>query len=51
MSTGGKGSKPRPLSIPRKQFEDNWDRIFGGKKKATKQKRESREKIHAMVAE
>jgi hypothetical protein len=37
MSTGGKGSKPRPLSIPRKQFEDNWQRIFG-KKKQPKQK-------------
>jgi len=32
MSTGGKGSKPRPLSIPRKQFENNWERIFGKKK-------------------
>jgi hypothetical protein len=32
MSTGGKGSKPRPLSIPRKKFEDNWERIFGQKK-------------------
>ena len=32
MSTGGKGSKPRPLSIPRKRFEENWDRIFGKKK-------------------
>jgi hypothetical protein len=37
MSTGGKGSKPRPLSIPRKKFEENWDRIFG-KKKQSKQK-------------
>ncbi len=33
MSTGGKGSKPRPLSVPRKQFDDNWERIFGKKKK------------------
>ena len=32
MSTGGKGSKPRPLSVPRKQFDDNWERIFGKKK-------------------
>jgi len=40
MSTGGKGSKPRPLSIPRKQFDDNWERIFGKKQseKDTKQK-------------
>jgi len=27
----GKGSKPRPLSVPRKQFDDNWERIFGKK--------------------
>jgi len=37
MSTGGKGSKPRPLSVPRKKFDENWDRIFGKKpKKRTK---------------
>jgi hypothetical protein len=24
----GKGSKPRPLSIPTKEFDNNWDRIF-----------------------
>lgn len=29
----GKGSKPRPLSIPESQFNDNWDKIFGGKKR------------------
>ena len=28
---GGKGSKPRPVS-DRKQFEDNWEAIFGKKK-------------------
>jgi hypothetical protein len=27
----GKGSKPRPIQ-DRKQFEDNWDKIFGKKK-------------------
>ena len=26
----GKGSKPRPIQ-DRKQFEDNWDKIFGKK--------------------
>lgn len=31
MSTGGKGSKPRPLSVPKKQFDSNWDKIFGKK--------------------
>lgn len=24
----GKGSRPRPLSVPRKVYEDNYDRIF-----------------------
>jgi hypothetical protein len=24
----GKGSKPRPLSVDRKTYESNWDRIF-----------------------
>jgi len=33
----GKGSKPRPLSVPRKQFDENWERIFG-KKKSPKKK-------------
>ena len=28
MSNGGKGSAPRPLSVDRKTFEDNWDVIF-----------------------
>jgi hypothetical protein len=25
----GKGSKPRPFSVDKKTFEDNWERIFG----------------------
>ena len=32
---GGKGSKPRPIS-DRKQFEDNWDKIFGKKEEKPK---------------
>lgn len=24
----GKGSKPRPYSVDKKTFDDNWDRIF-----------------------
>ena len=31
----GKGSKPRPIHVPRKQYEDNWDAIFGKKKRKT----------------
>lgn len=28
----GKGSSPRPFSVPRKKFDENWDKIFGKKK-------------------
>lgn len=31
MSDGGKGSKPRPLSVPTEQFAQSWDTIFGKK--------------------
>ena len=30
---GGKGSRPRPYGVDKKQFDDNWDRIFGKKEK------------------
>jgi hypothetical protein len=33
MSDGGKGSKPRPIEIPREKFNANWDAIFGKKVK------------------
>lgn len=28
----GKGSKPRPFSIPQEEFEKRWDEIFSKKK-------------------
>lgn len=28
--SGGKGSKPRPIK-DKKQFDENWERIFGKK--------------------
>jgi hypothetical protein len=31
MSDGGKGSSPRPFSVTRDQFAENWQRIFGNK--------------------
>jgi len=31
MSSGGKGSSPRPYSVDQKTFGDNWDRIFSKK--------------------
>jgi hypothetical protein len=33
----GKGSKPRPLSIPYSKFVDNYDKIDWGKKLSIKQ--------------
>lgn len=29
----GKGDKPRPLSVERETFHNNWERIFGKKNK------------------
>lgn len=29
MSDGGKGSAPRPFSVPHSDFSENFDRIFG----------------------
>jgi hypothetical protein len=34
---GGKGSSPRPVQ-DRKQFEENWDKIFGKKNSNTETK-------------
>jgi len=28
VSDGGKGSRPRPLSVDQKTFDTNWDNIF-----------------------
>jgi hypothetical protein len=28
MSDGGKGSKPRPLSISQQEYDTRWDAIF-----------------------
>jgi hypothetical protein len=40
MSDGGKGSKPRPLSVAQEQYDARWDLIFGrekGQKEADKE--------------
>lgn len=29
----GKGSKPRPFNVESKEFRDNWDAVFGKRKK------------------
>ena len=28
MRDGGKGDKPRPLSVPKSEYDAAWDRIF-----------------------
>ena len=28
MSDGGKGSKPRPYSVNKQEFDNRWDNIF-----------------------
>lgn len=38
----GKGSNPRPFSVPRKIYEDNWEKIFGNKVKDKKEPKESK---------
>ena len=38
MSDGGKGDKARPLSIPKEEFDNRWDVIFGKKKKTEAEK-------------
>lgn len=34
MSDGGKGSAPRPFSVPHSDFAANFDKIFGASKTA-----------------
>ncbi len=33
MSDGGKGSKPRPFSVPKEEYDNRFEAIFGKKKK------------------
>lgn len=39
MSSGGKGSKPRPFSVSQEKFGNNWDKIFSNKNEDTSTKR------------
>ena len=40
----GKGDKPRLRQVPRKQYEENWDRIFGKKEEKPKEEPKEQEK-------
>ena len=33
MGDGGKGSTPRPFSVPHEKFSNQWETIFGKKNK------------------
>jgi hypothetical protein len=32
MADGGKGSKPRPFSVDKETFDNNWNQIFNKEK-------------------
>jgi hypothetical protein len=38
MPDGGKGDSPRPYSVDQETFANNWDAIFGKKKKTEGEK-------------
>ena len=40
MSDGGKGSRPRPISVSNEEYANRWDAIFGRDKLEEKAKRE-----------
>jgi hypothetical protein len=42
MSTGGKGSRPRPYSVDQKTFDNNWDAIFKKNKQTEVEKFDSK---------
>lgn len=42
--SNGKGSKPRPLSVSKEEFEKNWEQVFG-KRKNEEEDEEAYQKI------
>lgn len=44
MSENGKGSKVRPFSVPREEFEKTWDNIFKKLPKANPEPADGRKK-------
>lgn len=39
----GKGSKPRPFSVSKEKFSQNWDAIFSKSKKENNNKQKSKD--------
>ena len=44
MRDGGKGDKPRPLSVPLEKFDEQWDLIFKNAKKLEERMKEEIER-------
>jgi hypothetical protein len=40
----GKGSRARPFEVPKEQYDVNWERIFGMKKKEPEPKKDENKK-------
>jgi hypothetical protein len=34
MSDGGKGSAPRPIEVPKEEYDRRWEETFGNKEKS-----------------
>ena len=47
---GGKGSRPRPLSVEQSKFDENMDRIFGSKEEERLAKAREKEEYFAKLA-
>ena len=47
----GKGSAPRPYSVPKETFDQSFDMIFGAKRKPIKTQEEFTEWLKAAVKE
>lgn len=46
----GKGDTPRPLTIPRKTWNENWESVFGKKKNNNENKKEQKDKKKRQVS-
>ena len=47
----GKGSAPRPYSVPKETFDESFDRIFGAKRKPIKTQYEFNEWLNVAIKE
>lgn len=45
MSHGGKGDKPRPIVIPKEEYDRRWDEIFNKPKPEPKETESGTDKV------